>query len=461
MLLTAFMLQGALAQTAPEPADTAPEPTADPATALEQAEEPTADPAVAKPVGSTLTHVIYAGFEPALALEQAAAATGLPASSLRAKSLADLKLQGDPMLNGPGSVQSCTGIPSTMNNVRGTIQRAENAVAYMEFDNARVHLRTAMMALSCLEEPLEPESAGRIYFLEGVVLDAEGSLEESAAAFQTARTFDPTMEWDHYFPPNSKPLFDEIFQAEESSEKATLSLLPAPGADMLWVDGAPVQEPEAAISLRPGVHAIQVVTSRVDTAYVTLEPGQHATLVLPDSIPDSAISWVGDDKKRGDFSAILGALMEPGQAVLVVTGGQVWAGEAGGTEWEVKSIPTRLTSARSSLDQRRLASQSLLWGGGGIAVASGAYAGISWIRALDAQSAGESANGFDAYAAARSQYMSSSMRYTLSGSIALTSMVISGIGWWLRNPDSEPATAQWDAWGSEEGMGLTWTTVVP
>ena len=71
--------------------------------------------------------MIYAGFEPALAW---ASRRGLrtAGSSLR-QSLADLKLQGDPMLNGPGSVQSCTGIPSTMNNVRGTIQRAENAVA--------------------------------------------------------------------------------------------------------------------------------------------------------------------------------------------------------------------------------------------------------------------------------------------------------------------------------------------
>jgi hypothetical protein len=382
--------------------------------------------------------VLYTGFDPGVALSQSAAAAKVPLDSLRAVTLRELMTSKAPVLKGDGVVLTCEGIPSTMKNVRGAVQRAENAVAYMEFENARAHLRTALMALSCLQEPLAPDAASRIYYLEGVVQHAEGNLGVARSAFEIARTFDAELAWDNYFPPASKVIFEEVLAEEVSGQGASLQIIPAPVAGTLWVDGQPVTGSLANLDLSPGIHAIQVVTSRAHTAYVDLENGATATLVMPSSVPDAAINWVDDPASQPQLNAVLEAVLPLETPVYVVTGGQVWQGQVGQAEWTALAIPTQAIATR--IDRRDMASKSMLWGGGGVAALSGAYAGISWLRAMDAYRTGVSAETYPVNFEAEGRFDAAAAQYRVSMSVALGSALIAGGGYLLKEDRLQPVS---------------------
>jgi hypothetical protein len=419
-------------------------------------EAPSAEPPAAAPQSPAEKprpkqgRVLYTGFDPGVALSQSAAAAKVPLDSLRATTLRELMTSKAPVLKGDGVVLTCEGIPSTMKNVRGAVQRAENAVAYMEFANARAHLRTALMALSCLQEPLAPDAASRIYYLEGVVQHAEGNPKITRSSFKIARTFDPELAWDNYFPPGSKEIFDEVLAQEVSGQGASLQIIPAPAAGTLWVDGQPATGSLTKLDLSPGIHAIQVVTSRAHTAYVDLENGAAATLVMPSSVPDAAINWVADPATQPQFNAVLEAALPLETPVYVVTGGQVWQGQVGQAEWAALKIPSQVR-AGSSINRRDIASKSMLWGGGGVAALSGAYAGISWLRAMDAYRTGANAETYPVNFEAEGRFDTAAVQYRVGMSVALGSALIAGGGWLLKEDRLQPVSF------AGGGHGLLWS----
>jgi hypothetical protein len=396
--------------------------------------------------------VLHSGFDPNGAINSSAAAANVALDSLVAVTLRELMTSKAPVLKGEGVVLSCKGIPSTMSNVRGAIRRAENAVAYMEFENARSHLRTALMALSCLEEPLIPDAASRIYYLEGVVQHAEGNSAVARSSFEIARTFDPKLGWDSYFPPGAKSLFDAVLAEVPTGEQATLQIIPAPAEGSLWVDGKAVAMGGQALELSPGIHAIQVITSRAHTAYVDLGSGTSASLVMPSAVPDAAINWVTQSKTlQKQLSTVLEAALPEGTPVYIVAGGQVWQSVVGQSEWVALKIPTRSTSARSTLETRKILSRSMLWGGGGLAVLSGGYAGLTYIRAKDAYRTGLNAEDYAVYSEAEGRFFKASDQYTIGISIALTSALVAGGGWLLKEDRLQPVSFP------QGGHGLLWT----
>jgi hypothetical protein len=414
--------------------------------------------ALAQDVPEQTAYVLYSGFEPGLAIEQTAALAERSSTNLKAVTLRELRESTGPSLTGSqgeGITQVCDGIASTMSNVRGAIVRAENAVAYMEFENANVHLGIAFTALSCLQEPLESESAGRIFYLSGVVNYAGAKLEEAEVDFGRARTFHPAMVWDSYFPAASKPLFDAVFQAPLQEGTASLSVLPKPGPLALWIDGARVEGEDASVKLSPGLHAVQVVTSRAHTAFVHLEEGDAATLILPSSVPDTAINWVTDTGTQAQFSSLIQALFPPESQVYVVAGGQVWKGGVGHSTWEALAIPTRLKNPGTAVDRQALASKSLLWGGGGIALLSGGYAGLSWFRAQDAYRTGLNAAEYPVYSEAEGRFYEAGAQYTISGAVALSSLLLMGTGWMIR--DKTTGVQPVALWSDGHSGGFSWT----
>jgi hypothetical protein len=181
--------------------------------------------------------VVHPGLDPGLAVSQVVGAAGIDPLTVQPVTIRELVAGKAPVLMGPGELQTCSGIPSNMGNVRAAVTRAENAVAYMEFDTARTHLQMAHRAMECLQEPITPESASKIYFLQGVASYDEGEPDSARHYFEMARTFSPYLAWDIILHTDSKPLFDEVFAAENTTTTASLSVLPTPATGSLWIDG--------------------------------------------------------------------------------------------------------------------------------------------------------------------------------------------------------------------------------
>ena len=216
--------------------------------------------------------VIYPGDDASMAVTRVSATTELDAESIKPVTLSDITVGGSPVLYGPGEAASCGGVASTMSALRGAVKRAESGVAYMEFDQAKAHLKTAVNALACLNEPVHPETGSRLHYLQGILLHADGDNDSALAAYKKAHHYSPGLTWDDYFPPDSVELFDAAAAAVKSSVNLTLAEIPAPAAGALWVDGRSVTSQSGILSLVEGEHLIQVVGNEAITVSLTLSP---------------------------------------------------------------------------------------------------------------------------------------------------------------------------------------------
>ena len=214
--------------------------------------------------------VVAAGDDPRVTLTRAAAATGRPAEELRAVTFPELASVHPAVIEGGGLVEECRGLPTTMGTVRDTLDRAERALAYLEFDKAQAHLALGHGQLRCLAEPADARDAAKLYFLTGFVAASTQREAEARTAFARTLAFNPSFTWDNTYPPDGQELLDGLRDAGASG-RTELTVLPVSGRSDLWVDGKPAQLTDTgSVELDLGPHLIQVTTSEITSYWVDL-----------------------------------------------------------------------------------------------------------------------------------------------------------------------------------------------
>ena len=427
--------------------------------------------------------IIYPGDDASMAVTRVAATTKLDAEAIMPVTLSDITVGEAPVLFGPGQAKACGGVPSTLSALRGAVERVESGVAYMEFEQAKAHLKTAVNALACLKEPVHPETGSRLHYLNGILLHASGNSDGATIAFTQAHHYQPGLTWDDYFPPDSKDLFDAAGSALAEETSLTLAVVPAPAEGALWIDGRAVTAPGGVVSLPEGDHLVQVVSSETITVRLSVLPHESApneveaapgeaeeaeanvegagsaidpsrvthTLVVPAAVTNTDLTWADEDASRHNLEVILSAALGEGDVVFIPLGATVWTTTLGSGEWTALEVPTGAMVNRSGL--KRIAGQSLFWGGAGIAVGSGLYGAMNYIQAIENMKDGKSATSWDAYSNAKVDYDEAQGEYTISAIVFLSSAAIAGGGWFMEHG---VAVSPYMNTGAP-GLQLTWT----
>ena len=445
--------------------------------------------------------VIYPGDDASMAVTRVAATTKLDAASIKPVTLSDITVGEAPVLFGPGAAKACGGVPSTMSALRGAVERAESGVAYMEFEQAKAHLKTAVNALGCLKEPVHPETGSRLHYLNGILLHSSGNNDGASIAFKQAHHFQPGLTWDDYFPPDSKDLFDAAGSALAGETVLTLAVVPAPAEGALWIDGRAVTAPGGIVSLPEGDHLVQVVSAETTTVRLSVIPHQEGageeaeasvegeeeeeapgeseatgegaaaeegagaaidrslvthTLVVPTAVTNSDLTWADEDTSRQNLEIILSAALGEGGVVYIPLGATVWTTTLGSGEWTALEVPTGALVSRTGI--KRIAGQSLFWGGAGIAVGSGLYGALNYIQAIDNRNDGISATSWNAYFKAREDYDEAQGKYTISAIVFLSGAAMTGGGWFMeRGVAVSPYLNTGGTGLGATGLQFTWT----
>lgn len=351
--------------------------------------------------------VIYADEEPDMARARVAVAAGRPLAGLRARSLPELVEGRGPVMLGNGTVEPCRAHPVGSSVLTEAIETASSAIDYLDFAAARETLVGASAQMGCLATPLDPEAAGRLHYLQGVVTFSLGDKLAAWAAFRQALVLQPRMAWDDDFSPDAKPIFDAARGELANTGSIKLTIVPAPAEGSLWVDGRAITDEE--ISLLPGRHLVQIGRKQVMPLSIELTNDFDAVLVIPSTIPPEAVMWAADEALRPALISALNAMLTRGTIAYLPVGERVWRVEVGGGEWSEYALaagavpppaepapppaepaapsppppgaePIARSSSGSSVQIDRIA----LWGGGGLALVGGALATAGYLQARTA-----------------------------------------------------------------------------
>ncbi len=368
--------------------------------------------------------VLHAGEDSRLLLARAAAAADRDSAELTAYTFLELGLGKPAVLLGGGRVESCRGFPTTDLAVRDALDRADRAMAYVEMEKARAHLQVGQDAVRCLSVPVDPRRAAQLAFLRGVLADSDGEADTARLAFEEAQVLQPGMGWDMNFPPDAKPLFDEVTEARAALEPISIRLVPVPDDGQVWLDGERVALTDGKLSVTPGPHLIQMPGVQLITLYLQIrapDDGVEPVLVVPAAMPMAGVRWVSDESLRPDLDLVLSTLYDPTSTVYISADGVLYSHVLGTEEWTELKMPSGFAGSGVG---RIVAGRSLMWtgvavGGGGLILA-----GTSYLQANTAARAGETAQAWSVYESEQARYDSAGdrmviARWTLLGGVAL------------------------------------------
>lgn len=464
---------------------------------------------VALPAAAAIP-VVSSGEDPRLVLTRAAAATERPPAELRAVTFPELAAGTPAVVEGGGTVEECRGQPSTMGTVRESIDRAERALAYLEFDKARAHLSLGHGQLRCLAEPVDARAAAQLYFLSGFVAASREEDEAAGVALGRALAFSPGFTWDDTYPPDGKELLDALREAGTPAS-TELMILPVTGRGDLWVDGRPTQTTAlGAIELPLGPHLIQVATDRISSYWIDLRlpesadvgpqsmssndasegegetPGSYPTagplfggggmpsararelaakhlLVVPALLPLEAATWSVDEDKQDELMLIIASMMEPDSTVYFSASGEVVHHVVGRNTWERLEVPTNLARIGGPTG-RLIAGKTLFWTGSTALVAGLGFMGVTWLQAREAANTAKATPSWDVFKTARTDYSGAAGRMTAARITSLAGLGLTGLGIGLQYDDlpnlfggarSRNASARFGPAPDGTGVGLT------
>ena len=387
------------------------------------------------------TIVLHAGDNPSLAATQVHAAAeledeGLTPADLQPRTLSDVVAGQAPALEGEGSLSVCDTTATTLSALRQVVERAEDAVSYMETEQAVAHLRTGVSTLKCLGESVHPEVGARLFYLQGIVLHSLENETGARVAFGKALAYQSDLHWDDYFAPNALALFEETQGAMAEANLMSLRVIPQPPEGGLWVDGRPVEFSEGKFEIQEGEHLVQLQgKATMQLRIEATEDGSGHTLILPQAAQTQDLIWVNDDARREVLSIVLDATLPTDSRVYVVAAGRIWSRSPGGdwSELEFRGDFSRLGSTPSvSLPQ------TLLWGGTGLALGGTTLLAISRAQmqqAVDLLSGNQSFST-DQINEATGQYNAASGRYITGAAIATVGIAMAGSSFFLSGQDS-------------------------
>ena len=220
-----------------------------------------------------------------------------------------------PALSSGLPTQSCAE-PSSMD-----VADIESALLYAELDRAEAAVSAAVAWAPCAALSA-PELSALMRTWGIVAAHTEGPAQER---FTIARTMFPGMAWDERFAPRYRQGFDA---AQPSATETQLTVLPR--GDVL-IDGQPTT-PNLAV----GMHIVSIGSVG---AWVDLLDAPD-TLVLPAAYPDDALSWIADDARRSELTALLAVTLGEGERAMVHHDGVLWEGLTGRVDWTAQTPTT-------------------------------------------------------------------------------------------------------------------------
>jgi hypothetical protein len=302
---------------------------------------------------------------------------------------------GAPSLLG-GSAAACSGARVPLNRVSEQTEAAERAIAYLDYAAARGALRAARAALVCVEEPIAGNLAARVPFLEGIVEHLTGG-PGAKALFQESLVLRPLQAWDPDYPPDAMIVFDAARRAIEDDASVELTIVPAPPADALWVDGQRWSGTGEHVLLRRGPHYLQLADQGWTTLRVDLQAPD--TLTVPAWVGGDLDAWVADPKRGAVLGELLERRFDVGTVVELRTPTGRWTGTVGAGVFTVAPAPT--LPRRSPLPRATLAV-------GGVTLAAGVgLLAASLVEMNTAVGLAEQTNEYDAYRIALGRYQTS------------------------------------------------------
>jgi hypothetical protein len=288
------------------------------------------------------TPVIHSDENPSKALGKVMVETGLSPDSLRAVTVAELVSGHRAKIVGAGRVSPCTGAPTSMAGVNGSLEEARGAMAYMEFDKARTAIDKAKGALGCLDEPLAADVVAQLHYFSGLVAYETGDKASAWSEYFRAHVFEPNLSWDDELSPKSRPIFDLASSEARKSELVDLRLLPPFPQSTLMVDGHPMDGAGGRVDLHPGEHIVQVIGDTVTTYTVSLDASTNPLLVVPEAMPADAATWAARAELRPTFSKLLTMVEKEGQDVYVTALDGLWKTTVGTEVWEELVTPSQV-----------------------------------------------------------------------------------------------------------------------
>jgi len=300
-----------------------------------------------------------------------------------------------PALRAGGQVLgACTeGLPD-VDKVRGHL-------LYGELDEAEAALEVERARCA------GGEIRGALERSAGVLAMLRGDEAEAAAAFATAKGFDPTLEWDPGFPADHQAVFD-------AATPSTTDLTVVPSA-LARIDGGPQSGPVAR-----GVHGVSWPSGGVAVRLTVADD----ELVMPSAFP-ATLPALGDDAARAELSSLLAVALGEGRRVAVVGPEAVWSGTTGRVDWD------RLVPQEVARSKRSPAPWVLAAGGGAVSVVGAVLMGTGLGAAQRHAGTMEGAASRSAYDTAADDYDRAAGQtragYGLTG--AGLGAVLIGVGW--------------------------------
>jgi tetratricopeptide (TPR) repeat protein len=368
--------------------------------------------------------VLNNGTDEGLSLARAAAAAKRDIAELKSVTMADLQRKPTVLLAG-GKAVPCERSQVTMSNLRRRIEQAENKVAYLELEEAINDLNNVADSLPCLVDDVDHEEVGQLYYLRGIVLDALGKSDEAQKSFELAVTFQPSMRWDDYYPPDSKALFEEAKKVAASRSQIPLRMTPKPPVGSLIIDGADLG---TEVSLSPGEHLIQI-KDLMTTRVIVSDGTKEVTLVVPSAMPQDALAWVHDDAMRGELGNFLNGVIPRGEVAFVADAGEIWQLTAGYDNWEQLEIPKRIIAPGTS--PKYVASRALLWGGSSTFLVSGVFAAIKYAEAATSRQTAQNTNVYTDYDESEKEFIKSRSQYQVAIGVSVGGVLFAGGGYAL------------------------------
>ncbi len=394
------------------------------------------------------TTVVYGSGEPATALARVVAADP-DAKDLEARQFSEL-LKGAVVTMNGGTLKACDGNPTTLEGLNTLKEQIEGMVGYMEFENALTSLGHATASLACLRDRLDEEVAPRLYFLEGIAAHGSGDEDRARRAFAAALVFDPELVWDDYFPPDAKPLLDEARSQRDPEAHANLSIVPAPDAGALWIDGRIAND----LNLVPGDHVVQILAGRLHTFLVSISTGTDNVLIIPDALGNERADWVEDASAQSDVSTVLASHLEADTPLYFSTPDGVWKMAVGGGAWESLEITGELVTSADlptgTASSSAKFSKAATMGGAVVFGSGAALAGASFFKGRQVANQAHTTDDWTRYYELEDQYKNWQGRLLVGEAVALAGLLMVGTGYGLDGLSNTGVAP----WFGPEGGGL-------
>lgn len=244
----------------------------------------------------------------------AAQGAGLPVSQFDPVPLETL-LKNPAQTMGMAVLRHCAGSPSHAMDLLANGVRAEAAWQAGDVAGAMDQLDLGIGGLGCLSDRVEPQVAGRMFFLRGGLLAKKGDMDAAHAEMRTAFSFLPLDHWPDTFPSEGAAVFQEVLA---ETQRVHLKFLPAEGGALPSVDGQPLS---AEGQLRSGLHLLQIPsTAGLRSAWLTIDG--EAWVVIPGNYRPPILGRLLESGQEEAPAALILSTLD--QNAYVASSGGLW-----------------------------------------------------------------------------------------------------------------------------------------